>query len=367
MTEEEILKLYAVHNTDELIEFLHKTGRNYSVKVHRTINRKSKLSTFKRHSNRCLLFPKKYPGRNTQDSLSSSENDDEGIAPSNIDDEKKASQNQEKEKEKDKVAPGVDPENPDIINLNSNVYLELIYITEEDYSDLEGETSHRRPFFVVPDPDLSDEIGKDSEATWLELFGDVFYVGFLATFTHEHHIVDSHELGVYAAWFVVVWWTWCAGALYSSRYDRSDVVHHIYKIIELCGLVGMAGASSDFWDHPRGFIIGYMGMSISWNQLFCKDIPTLTVIIPSDEGCVAHSIFCFALHRRYCWFIFSSTSGSVRCCQQYLAYPVGCLLALSRQPRCQILALVHFYRSRGYCTDNIDRQQGSFFGSQSLG
>ncbi|KAL1931208.1 hypothetical protein VTP01DRAFT_10345 [Rhizomucor pusillus] len=239
LTEEEVLKLYAVHNTDELIEFLHKTGRNYSVKVHRTINRKR---------------------RNTQDSLSSSENDDEGIAPSNIDDEKKASQNQEKEKEKDKVAPGVDPENPDIINLNSNVYLELIYITEEDYSDLEGETSHRRPFFVVPDPDLSDEIGKDSEATWLELFGDVFYVGFLATFTHEHHIVDSHELGVYAAWFVVVWWTWCAGALYSSRYDRSDVVHHIYKIIELCGLVGMAGASSDFWDHPRGFIIGYMVM-----------------------------------------------------------------------------------------------------------
>lgn len=149
---------------------------------------------------------------------------------------------------------------PKIIDLNANVYLELVFFYPE-LEEAEGlsDEKTRRPIFMLPDPDLSDEIGTETSATWLELFGDVFYVGFLATFTHEHHIVDSHELGVYAAWFVVVWWTWCASALYSSRYDSADVAHHIYKIIELCGLVGMAGASSDFWDNPRGFIIGYMG------------------------------------------------------------------------------------------------------------
>jgi hypothetical protein len=63
------------------------------------------------------------------------------------------------------------------------------------------------------------------------------------------------NVNTYAAWFVVMWWTWCSSALYSSRYDNGgkkkileridsfylsdislDVAHHIYKIIELCGL-----------------------------------------------------------------------------------------------------------------------------------
>ena len=33
--------------------------------------------------------------------------------------------------------------------------------------------------YSVPDPDLSDEIGEESSATWIELLGDVFYVGWL--------------------------------------------------------------------------------------------------------------------------------------------------------------------------------------------
>lgn len=146
---------------------------------------------------------------------------------------------------------------PIVIDLSENVYLEIKFYLPDDEDEERGPS--RRPIFMLPDPDLSDEIGEETSATWLELFGDVFYVGILATFTHEHHIVDQEQLGIYASWFVVMWWTWCASALYSSRYDNADVVHHIYKVIELCGLVGMAGASSDFWNNPRGFIIGYMG------------------------------------------------------------------------------------------------------------
>jgi low temperature requirement protein LtrA len=106
---------------------------------------------------------------------------------------------------------------------------------------------------------LSDEIGEESSASWLELFGDVFYVGWLTTFTHHNHIVDGTTLANYVGWFVVMWWSWCSSALYSSRYDTggmkcisianitqmsnqadslcfTDVVHHIYKLIELCAL-----------------------------------------------------------------------------------------------------------------------------------
>jgi hypothetical protein len=31
----------------------------------------------------------------------------------------------------------------------------------------------------IPDPDLSDDFDQESSATWIELFGDVFYVGWL--------------------------------------------------------------------------------------------------------------------------------------------------------------------------------------------
>lgn len=75
----------------------------------------------------------------------------------------------------------------------------------------------------IPDPDLSDEIGEESSASWLELFGDVFYVGWLTTFTHHNHIVDGTTLANYVGWFVVMWWSWCSSALYSSRYDTGGM------------------------------------------------------------------------------------------------------------------------------------------------
>ncbi|PHZ17910.1 uncharacterized protein RHIMIDRAFT_13656 [Rhizopus microsporus ATCC 52813] len=147
-------------------------------------------------------------------------------------------------------------ENSDDIfmELNENVYLQIQYIKMIE----EHKPKKRRAIFIVPDPDLSDEIGEESSATWVELLGDVFYVGWLSNFTHAAEITDSHGIGKYFAWFVVMWWTWCSSALYSSRYDSGDVTHHVYKIIELCGLVIMAGASPNYQENPRWFIIGYI-------------------------------------------------------------------------------------------------------------
>ncbi|KAI8142231.1 bacterial low temperature requirement A protein-domain-containing protein [Fennellomyces sp. T-0311] len=227
LTDKEILQLYKITDTDDLIEFFHKSGRDYSLKIHKTVNRKKRTS-----------------GDDDGNSSSSSSSDEEDPQP--------------EEKETPEAPPPIVTLTGDdmIIELNGNVYLEV----KKYFEEVEEHEMSRRPIFELPDPDLSDEIGEETSASWLELFGDVFYVGFLATFTHEHHIIDSEQLGLYASWFVVVWWTWCAGALYSSRYEKPDVVHHIYKIIELCGLVGMAGASANFWNSAYGFIIGYMVM-----------------------------------------------------------------------------------------------------------
>jgi hypothetical protein len=62
-----------------------------------------------------------------------------------------------------------------LIDLNDNVYVQVqfIPIVQHNHHNV------RRAIFSVPDPDLSDEIGEESSATWVELLGDVFYVGWL--------------------------------------------------------------------------------------------------------------------------------------------------------------------------------------------
>lgn len=62
-----------------------------------------------------------------------------------------------------------------IVDLNENVYVQIQFIQIVK----EHEVKQRKAFFLVPDPDLSDEIGEESSATWVELFGDVFYVGWI--------------------------------------------------------------------------------------------------------------------------------------------------------------------------------------------
>jgi hypothetical protein len=50
-----------------------------------------------------------------------------------------------------------------------------------------------------------------------------------------------------------------SSALYTTRFDTGDVVHHIFKLIEMYGIVGMAGNSSNYYtSDSRGFTISYM-------------------------------------------------------------------------------------------------------------
>ncbi|RUS27885.1 bacterial low temperature requirement A protein-domain-containing protein [Jimgerdemannia flammicorona] len=146
-----------------------------------------------------------------------------------------------------------------ILELNSNMFIEVKKVTAQQLEEEEEEDEiTRRPFFAPPDVDLSDDIGEEKSASWLELFYDLFYIASLSEFTHSHHIVNFVTLGQYAGWFVILWWSWTASSLYTTRFDTNDVMHHLYKLIEMCAVVGMAGASSHYLDAPKGFIIGYM-------------------------------------------------------------------------------------------------------------
>lgn len=62
-----------------------------------------------------------------------------------------------------------------LFDLNQNIYLQIQFIPIVE----RREEITRKAIFVVPDPDLSDEVDQETSATWIELLGDVFYVGWL--------------------------------------------------------------------------------------------------------------------------------------------------------------------------------------------
>ncbi|KAI8977110.1 bacterial low temperature requirement A protein-domain-containing protein [Mycotypha africana] len=229
--EKEELRLFK--DTDDFIDFLEKTKRNYSVKIHKTVKIKKQLASAKSdlfHDSSKSSFDMG-ERNNTNSSHSDSGN--------NLSDDSST-----------KAYPHNNRLPTDLlIDLNDNVYIQIQFIPIIQHH---AEKKQRKAIFAVPDPDLSDEIGEESSATWVELFGDVFYVGWLSQFTHSVHIDSYSNLNTYAAWFVVMWWTWCSSALYSSRYDRQ----------ELCGLIIMAGSSNKakFEATPKWFIIGYIIM-----------------------------------------------------------------------------------------------------------
>ncbi|KAI9303146.1 bacterial low temperature requirement A protein-domain-containing protein [Cunninghamella echinulata] len=147
--------------------------------------------------------------------------------------------------------------NNEIVEFNDNVYVEFKPKHHHNL-DIPAEAG-RRPFFKYPEPDLSADIGEEKAASWLELFYDLFYVATLTQFTHTHVIKDWSTLGTYASWFVITWWAWISSSLYTSRFDTDDVVHHIWKLIEMCAVIGMAGNSEHFLN-SKGYVYGYMAL-----------------------------------------------------------------------------------------------------------
>ncbi|KAI8068992.1 bacterial low temperature requirement A protein-domain-containing protein [Thamnidium elegans] len=204
-TQNETLRFNGIHDTDGLTEFLYKIKRDFSIKIHhksdfiRTSTPEQHIETHHHHN----------PEHHT-------------------------------------------------IEFNDNLYIEFKPKYNHHMVDLPVEAT-RRHFFQHPEPDLSADIGVETAASWLELFYDLFFVATVTVFTHAHHISDWESLALYTQWFVITWWSWCASSLYTSRFDTDDVMHHIYKFIEMCALIGMAG-SSDYFLNSSGYVYGYIAL-----------------------------------------------------------------------------------------------------------
>ncbi|ORZ21477.1 bacterial low temperature requirement A protein-domain-containing protein [Absidia repens] len=202
LTQKQRIQFNGVRDTDGLTAFLYKTECEFSIKIHHK-------TVAARHSTHL-------------------EHDDHEHNPNN-----------------------------DIIEFNDNVYVE--FKPKHNHHDPNAMELSRRPFFQYPEPDLSADIGQEKAASWLELFYDLFYVATLTQFTHTHVIKDWTSLGTYASWFIITWWAWISSSLYTARFDTDDVVHHIWKLIEMCAVIGMAGSSDHFLNSP-GYVYGYIAL-----------------------------------------------------------------------------------------------------------
>ncbi|KAI7871752.1 bacterial low temperature requirement A protein-domain-containing protein [Spinellus fusiger] len=204
LTPQQRIQFNGVRDTDGLTAFLYKTNKEFSIKIHH----KTELSNHeKRHSEMDMHHVLEH--------------------------------------------------NPDhhTIEFNENVYVEFKPV-HHAHHELPVEAT-RRPFFQHPEPDLSADIGQEKAASWLELFYDLFYVATLTEFTHTHVIKDWESLGMYTSWFIITWWGWTASSLYTSRFDTDDVLHHIWRLIEMCAVIGMAGTADHFLN-SRGYVYGYL-------------------------------------------------------------------------------------------------------------
>ncbi|KAI9475390.1 MAG: bacterial low temperature requirement A protein-domain-containing protein [Benjaminiella poitrasii] len=201
-TQQERIQFNGVHDTDGLTEFLYKIKREFSIKIHHKIELLRSGDHQHQHHHH--------------------------------------------------------HEDSHIIEFNENFYVEFKVKHIHHHKALPVEAT-RRPFFQHPEPDLSADIGQEKAASWLELFYDLFYVATLTQFTHSHHIKDQESSFLYTQWFVITWWAWLASSLYTSRFDTDDVVHHIYKLVEMCAVIGMAG-SSEYFLNSSGYVYGYIAL-----------------------------------------------------------------------------------------------------------
>ncbi|KAJ5085507.1 hypothetical protein N7532_010278 [Penicillium argentinense] len=102
---------------------------------------------------------------------------------------------------------------------------------------------------------------RNSDATPIELFFDLFFVANLSTFTATHEInnVKAHidgltvilALGAYIGFLGIIWFTWLQVTLFDIRFARDSVFERTCKAFQLGAMVGFASAGSRFTTHVQ--------------------------------------------------------------------------------------------------------------------
>ncbi|KAL4969326.1 uncharacterized protein BDV14DRAFT_196153 [Aspergillus stella-maris] len=92
----------------------------------------------------------------------------------------------------------------------------------------------------------SPHLYRQSDATPIELFFDLFFVANLSTFTATHEINNVEALGAYIGFLGVIWFSWLQVTMYDIRFARDSVFERICKAMQLGAMVGFASAGTRF-------------------------------------------------------------------------------------------------------------------------
>eukprot|EP00127_Corallochytrium_limacisporum_P002612 Clim_evm48s134 gene=Clim_evmTU48s134 len=95
--------------------------------------------------------------------------------------------------------------------------------------------------------ELREDIGHSRQATWLELFFDVFYVTVVGTLTHDVQESNWESMAKFALLFWAIWLTWVSHTLYANRFDTDDVVYRLIVLLQMMALAGMSMGVDDFF------------------------------------------------------------------------------------------------------------------------
>ncbi|EWC46848.1 hypothetical protein DRE_03860 [Drechslerella stenobrocha 248] len=102
----------------------------------------------------------------------------------------------------------------------------------------------------IPQSALVDDVGKiwtrHAEATWVELFYDLFFVANLTTFTDTHQINDNDSLQSYIGYFAIIWFTWLQAALFDLRFGKDSLIQRVAKALQIGVMVGFSAVNDHF-------------------------------------------------------------------------------------------------------------------------
>ncbi|KAF3907915.1 hypothetical protein ABW21_db0203369 [Orbilia brochopaga] len=108
----------------------------------------------------------------------------------------------------------------------------------------------KAPDEEVPRSALVDGVGKiwtrHAEATWVELFYDLFFVANLTTFTDAHQINSGETLQSYIGFFAILWFTWLQAALFDLRFGKDSLIQRIAKALQIGVMVGFSAVNERF-------------------------------------------------------------------------------------------------------------------------
>ncbi|RAL03612.1 uncharacterized protein BO80DRAFT_453263 [Aspergillus ibericus CBS 121593] len=153
---------------------------------------------------------------------------------------KEAGDNYEKLKLDAGITPGTE-ENPSAADEIANsrgleVQRSVIAFIESPIDEKDGDRPHLR---------------RQSEATPIELFFDLFFVANLSSFTATHEINNIEALWAYIGFLGVIWFTWLQVTLFDIRFARDSIFERICKAVQLAAMVGFASAGTRFTTRVR--------------------------------------------------------------------------------------------------------------------